>query len=55
MRNRNNRGVPFMLFLTKTKKVGMVAIMGTLPGIILGLMGMGCGCNKNPVNLSIPY
>lgn len=34
-------GVPFMLFLTKTKKFGMVTIMGTLTGIIMCLMGMG--------------
>lgn len=30
-----------MLFLTKTKKFGMVTIMGTLLGIIMSLMGMG--------------
>lgn len=34
-------GVPFMLFLTKTKKFGMITLMGTLCGFILGLMGMG--------------
>ena len=34
-------GVPFMLFLTKTKKLGMITMMGTLCGFILGLMGMG--------------
>ena len=34
-------GIPFMLFLTKTKKFGMVTIMAILIGIIVGLMGMG--------------
>ena len=34
-------GIPFMLFLTKTKKFGMITIMGTLCGFLLGIMGMG--------------
>lgn len=34
-------GIPFMLFLTKVKKFGLVTIMATLIGIVIGLMGMG--------------
>ena len=34
-------GIPYMLFLTKTKKFGMITIMGVLEGIIMGIMGMG--------------
>ena len=34
-------GIPFMLFLTKTKKFGMVTIMSVLIGLITCLMGMG--------------
>lgn len=34
-------GIPFMLFLTKVKKFGMVLIMSVLIGLIDGLMGMG--------------
>jgi len=34
-------GIPFMLFLTKTKKFGMVTIMSVLIGLIISLMGMG--------------
>lgn len=34
-------GIPFMLFLTKTKKFGMVTIMSVLIGLIICLMGMG--------------
>lgn len=34
-------GIPFMLFLTKTKKFGMITIMGALCGFLLGIMGMG--------------
>lgn len=34
-------GIPFMLFLTKVKKFGMVLIMSVLIGVIVGLMGMG--------------
>lgn len=34
-------GIPFMLFLTKVKKFGMVLIMSVLIGLITGLMGMG--------------
>ena len=34
-------GIPFMLFLTKVKKFGLVTIMATLCGIIMGIMGMG--------------
>lgn len=34
-------GIPFMLFLTKVKKFGLVTIMAMLIGIVIGLMGMG--------------
>ena len=34
-------GIPFMLFATKVQKFGMVTIMGTLFGLIMGLMGHG--------------
>jgi energy-coupling factor transport system substrate-specific component len=34
-------GIPFMLFLTKVKKFGMVLIMGILVGITMLLGGMG--------------
>lgn len=34
-------GIPFMLFLTKTNKFGMVTIMSVLIAIITSLMGMG--------------
>ena len=34
-------GIPLMLFMTKTKKFGMVTIMGTLLGAYLWLTGMG--------------
>ena len=34
-------GIPFMLFLTKVKKFGMVLIMSVLMGLVMGLMGMG--------------
>lgn len=34
-------GIPFMLFLTKAKKFGMVLIMSVLIGLVVGLMGMG--------------
>jgi energy-coupling factor transport system substrate-specific component len=34
-------GIPFMLFLTKVKKFGMVWIMSLLIGIIMGFGGMG--------------
>ena len=34
-------GIPFMLFLTKVKKFGMVTIMGILSGLLMGLTGMG--------------
>lgn len=32
-------GIPFMLFLTRTKKFGMVTIMGTLLGLLTFLLG----------------
>jgi energy-coupling factor transport system substrate-specific component len=32
-------GIPFMLFLTKVKKIGMVTIMGLLLGLIMFLTG----------------
>lgn len=34
-------GIPFMLFLTKVKKFGLVTIMSILIGIVVALMGMG--------------
>ena len=34
-------GIPYMLFVSKTKKFGMVTIMGTLIGLIMFVMGMG--------------
>lgn len=34
-------GIPFMLFLTRVKKFGMVTIMGILNGLLMGLTGMG--------------
>jgi energy-coupling factor transport system substrate-specific component len=34
-------GTPFMLFITRVKKFGMVLIMGTLIGIVMLLGGMG--------------
>ncbi len=37
-------GIPLMLFLTKTKKFGMITIMGALMGIIMLLTGMGYFC-----------
>lgn len=37
-------GIPFMLFLTKVKKFGMITIMGILMGIVMLLTGMGYFC-----------
>jgi energy-coupling factor transport system substrate-specific component len=34
-------GVPFMLFLTKAKKFGMILIMSVIMGIFMALTGMG--------------
>lgn len=34
-------GVPFMLFLTKVKKFGMILIMSVIMGILMLLTGMG--------------
>ena len=34
-------GVPFMLFLTKVKKFGMILIMSAIMGIMMALTGMG--------------
>ncbi len=34
-------GIPFMLFLTKTKKFGMITLMGVLMGLLTLLMGQG--------------
>ena len=34
-------GIPFMLFLTRVKKFGMVTIMGILSVLLMGLTGMG--------------
>ncbi len=33
--------IPFMLFLTKVKKFGMILIMGIIMGIMMALTGMG--------------
>lgn len=34
-------GIPFMLFMTKVKKFGMIWIMGAIMGIMMMLTGMG--------------
>ena len=34
-------GTPFMLFLTRVKKFGMVTLMAVLDGLLMGLTGMG--------------
>lgn len=34
-------GIPYMLFLTRVKKFGMITIMGLLIGIIMFITGMG--------------
>lgn len=34
-------GNPFMLFLTRVKKFGMVTLMAILSGLLMGLTGMG--------------
>lgn len=34
-------GIPFMLFLTRVKKFGMVTLMAVLSGLLMGLTGMG--------------
>lgn len=34
-------GIPFMLFLTKVKKFGMILIMSLIMGIMMALTGMG--------------
>ena len=34
-------GIPLMLFMTKTRKFGMITIMGTILGAFLWLTGMG--------------
>lgn len=34
-------GIPFMLFLTRVKKFGMITLMAILSGILMGLTGMG--------------
>lgn len=34
-------GIPFMLFLTKVKKFGMILIMSIIMGILMALTGMG--------------
>lgn len=34
-------GIPFMLFLSKTKKFGMITIFSTLNGLLMFLTGMG--------------
>lgn len=37
-------GIPFMLFLTKVKKFGMIWIMSVIMGILMLLTGMGFYC-----------
>ena len=34
-------GIPFMLFLTRVRKFGMLTIMGTIFGILMLIFGMG--------------
>ena len=34
-------GIPYMLFLTRTRKFGMITILGLLTGIIMFITGMG--------------
>ena len=34
-------GIPFMLFLTRVKKFGMVTLMAILSGLLIGFTGMG--------------
>lgn len=34
-------GIPFMLYLTRVKKFGMITIMAILSGLLMGLTGMG--------------
>lgn len=34
-------GIPFMLFLTRVKKFGMITLMAILSGLLMGLTGMG--------------
>lgn len=34
-------GIPFMLFLTKAKKFGMILIMSIIMGLLMALTGMG--------------
>lgn len=34
-------GIPFMLFLSKTKKFGMITILSTINGVLMLLTGMG--------------
>lgn len=34
-------GIPFMLFLTRVKKFGMVTLMAIMSGLLMGLTGMG--------------
>ena len=34
-------GIPFMLFLTRVKKFGMVTLMAILSGLLMGFTGMG--------------
>ena len=39
-------GIPFMLFLTRVKKFGMVTIMGVLSGLLMGTYRHGIlGCS----------
>lgn len=40
-------GIPFMLFLTRVKKFGMVTLMAILSGLLMGLTGMGYWCFPN--------
>ena len=39
-------GIPFMLFLTRVKKFGMVTIMGILSGLLMGLTSIAMGATN---------
>lgn len=34
-------GIPFMLYMTRVKRFGMVTLMAVLSGVLMGLTGMG--------------
>ena len=41
-------GIPYMLYLTRVKKFGMITIMGLLVGIIMFVTGMGLLQHRQP-------